>query len=66
MLIPVCQTDPLSRSMLPLLQLHSICLALQALEFLISGSGYFFILQRSREAKPPVQGHKANLWQGQG
>lgn len=66
MLIPVCQTDPLSRSMLPLLQIHSICLALQALEFLISGSGYFFISLRSREAKPPVQGHKANLWQGQG
>lgn len=39
---------------------------MQALEFLTSGLGHLFILQRPREAKPPVQGHKANLWQGQG
>lgn len=30
--------------------------------FLTSTLGHLFISQRSREAKPPVQGHKANLW----
>lgn len=65
-LIPFGQNVPLWRSTLPLLQIHRICLALQALEFLASGLGHFFILQRSRGGKPPVQEHRANLWQGQG
>lgn len=63
-LIPFGQNVPLWRSTLPLLQIHRICLALQALEFLASGLGHFFILQRSRAGKPPVQEHRANLWQG--
>lgn len=66
MLIPFDQNVPLWRPTLPLLQIHRICLALQALEFLTSGLGHFFILQRSRGGKPPVQEHRANLWQDQG
>ena len=59
-LIPFGQNVPLWRSTLPLLQIHRICLALQALEFLASGLGHFFILQRSRGGKPPVQEHRAS------
>lgn len=47
--------------MVPLLQTHSMRLALQTLEFLTSGLGHLFILQTSREAKPPVRGHKAQI-----
>lgn len=66
MLIPFDQNVPSETYIALSLQIHRICLSLQALEFLTSGLEPLYFTEVQRGAKPPVQEHRANLWQDQG